>query len=605
MPSAGIMASAVNISSGVCTDVLAEPFNSFANWSNQGATIVAGRNGTAAQGTTATNNPSYNIPSAGQSDVVTMGFAWRFTDAAPTSQRSILRLHSDFGALNHNRLLYTPSATTLSFTRATTVIGQNTAVTMTQNTWYYIEVQCKLHDTTGFVIVRIDGTEVINATGLDTKSAGTKTVYDQIELGPITSGCTHQYDDFYLSTGAGCSFQGDHAITSTKLIDEPFNNLAANAWTNTGGIPVAARNGAGLSVTGSTTNAYYSIVSGVQSDTLTVGFAWRYDDVGAGTQRDTIRFLGDAGATVHNGLLVMPSSGGTGRVAVYRATTSTILAQNLALGIFARSTWYYFEVQIKLHDTTGYVIVRLNGTQIINATGLDTKNAGTATVYDRVLLAPFVSGATGQYDDLYLYNAAATFEGDHAIGVAKILDEPFNDLARWTLSGVTGVVTGRNGNGAQIPGVGECAYPITSEQRSTLLTTGFAVQFASLSAVQTFLLFRITGGLDVALRVNTDGSLSAMRSTTTVLASSSAGVITAATWAYVEASVLHSNAGGTFTVRVNGTQVIAFTGDTNNAFADTDAYTSVALVGTVSQTVTFDDFYLRNDATFEGDHAIS
>ena len=49
--------------------------------------------------------------------------------------------------------------------------------------------------TTGFAIVRVNGVEVINATGLDTEDGGTKTVYDTIRLGGrrqlgATSACT-------------------------------------------------------------------------------------------------------------------------------------------------------------------------------------------------------------------------------------------------------------------------------------------------------------------------------------------------------------------------------------------------------------------------------
>lgn len=212
MPSAGIMASSVVLPSGV--DVLLEPFDNytFAPWTVTGtATIVAGRTGNAAQAGGSTARADYNIAAPGQADTLTVGFAWRRTDAI-TNQRDILGLWSDSGATRHNRITYQPGITQLSVTRDTTPLASNSTITMATNTWYYIECQIRLHDTAGTAIVRIDGTEVINAAALDTKNAGTKTVYDQIRIGAVAAGATGQYDDLYVTAGAGAPFQGDHTI---------------------------------------------------------------------------------------------------------------------------------------------------------------------------------------------------------------------------------------------------------------------------------------------------------------------------------------------------------------------------------------------------------
>ena len=80
------------------------------------------------------------------------------------------------------------------------------------NTWYYIEVRATLGDSpNGAVIVRVNGTEVLNTTSLDTKGGGTKTVYDQIRLvRPSGSGTINSdYDDLYLRTGSAETFRGD------------------------------------------------------------------------------------------------------------------------------------------------------------------------------------------------------------------------------------------------------------------------------------------------------------------------------------------------------------------------------------------------------------
>jgi hypothetical protein len=208
----GTMASAVHLAA--CTDVRQEPFTNLAAWTVTGTvTLPAGRTGTAAQISGGSGNrATYTIPALNESDMVTVGFAWRRTDANTTA-RDIVDLYSDAAVTEHNRLLYAPSTTTLSFTRgSSSTLVQNAAITFTQNTWYYIEVQSKLHDTVGSVTVRVNGVQVLNGTNLDTRNAGTKTTYDTVRLTTAATSNTGQWDDLYISTGAGCTFQGDHTI---------------------------------------------------------------------------------------------------------------------------------------------------------------------------------------------------------------------------------------------------------------------------------------------------------------------------------------------------------------------------------------------------------
>jgi hypothetical protein len=211
MTSVGIMASAVHVDT--CAAVLAEPFTNFTanGWVLTGTpTIVAGRTGTAASFFSTSQRADYNIPALAQADTITIGFAWRHTDTV-VSNRNICQLYSDAGVTQHHLVQWNKSSGLLVLTRGGATIG-STTFAFTQNTWYYIEVQSKLHDTAGFGIVRINGTEVINTGAVDTKNGGTKVVYDQFRILCGTTSATNQVDDLYLSTGAGCTFQGDHTI---------------------------------------------------------------------------------------------------------------------------------------------------------------------------------------------------------------------------------------------------------------------------------------------------------------------------------------------------------------------------------------------------------
>ncbi|MET0786487.1 MAG: hypothetical protein ABWY25_07275, partial [Paenisporosarcina sp.] len=65
------------------------------------------------------------------------------------------------------------------------------------NAWYRIEFAAKLHDTTGSLEMRIDGVVVATISGTDTKSGGTKSVYDTISFLGGT-GQTWVIDDIYV-----------------------------------------------------------------------------------------------------------------------------------------------------------------------------------------------------------------------------------------------------------------------------------------------------------------------------------------------------------------------------------------------------------------------
>jgi hypothetical protein len=201
-------------SAGGIPDLLMEPFNDFTTngWALTGSpTITAGRTGTAAQTTGSTARAEYNLGS-NESAYLTVGFAFRWTDGNST-QRNIIRLWSDSGAIEHNRLVVDTSVPgRLLYTRSSTAVANSGSFVLVTNTWYYIEVQARLHDTLGSVIVRVDGIERINATGLDTRQGGTKTVYDQLRIGGAISGATNQYDDLYLRVGPTATFRGNITI---------------------------------------------------------------------------------------------------------------------------------------------------------------------------------------------------------------------------------------------------------------------------------------------------------------------------------------------------------------------------------------------------------
>ena len=211
---------------GPCNDVLAEPFDHLAAWTPSGTpSIVAGRTGNAVQ-IGGTDYVQYTIAGGVQAATLTIGFAYRRTDAV-AGARDIFRLYSTGGATHEGSLRVDPATNTLTFTSGpSTVIASSSAGVVAANTWAYIEVQVRLADApTGAVTVRVNGTNVIAAGGLDTKVA-TGTTYTTLRLTGVVASTVQQYDDLYLTTDVGCSFQGDHNVASTQAFKASLGNRA-------------------------------------------------------------------------------------------------------------------------------------------------------------------------------------------------------------------------------------------------------------------------------------------------------------------------------------------------------------------------------------------
>jgi hypothetical protein len=170
-------------------------------------TPVTGRNGTGgALGVTA--NCNFRLPQAQESDYVTMGFAI-YCGAYNTVSSVLCSLNSDDNATTHLTVQITSSGK-LFVQRGVSNLGPFVPFAVRPNAWTYVEVQARLHSTLGFVLVQINGVNVLNVTGVNTKNGGTKTTFDTLVLcNPLFTGGGPTYDDVYIMTGTGDSFLGD------------------------------------------------------------------------------------------------------------------------------------------------------------------------------------------------------------------------------------------------------------------------------------------------------------------------------------------------------------------------------------------------------------
>jgi hypothetical protein len=183
-----------------------------AKWSPQSdttASMVAGRfggQGFSVVGATNTRR-MWARPFPAAVSALSYGFAFRsnvlptathwinyIRGAANTVFQTAIKLNTD-GSLTAGRV--TDTFGTIS------ALGSSAGGVIVANTFHFIEVELVIHDTTGSFKVWVDGTLVINATGVDTRSnvgvnpADADTIWLGSDGGNPGPGTTSTFDDFY------------------------------------------------------------------------------------------------------------------------------------------------------------------------------------------------------------------------------------------------------------------------------------------------------------------------------------------------------------------------------------------------------------------------
>jgi hypothetical protein len=129
------------------------------------------------------------------------------------------------------------SVGTLSVYRGSTLLG-TTSVALTQNVYAYIEVLLTIHNTTGVVTIRVNGTTCLSLTGQNTRAGGAN-AWNELRVGGAccTAPIEWNYDDLYVLDGAGA------APVNTFLGDCRVDACADTApGANTGWTPSAGAN---------------------------------------------------------------------------------------------------------------------------------------------------------------------------------------------------------------------------------------------------------------------------------------------------------------------------------------------------------------------------
>jgi hypothetical protein len=174
----------------------------------------------------------------------------------------------------------------------------------------------------------------------------------------------------------------------------------------TGGHCLEMRGWGGFSTPALTTNA-----------TVVVGFGFYF----AAIANVRIMSLSD-GAT--EGINLRMET--TGELAIYRGTT--FLARTTGLGL-TNATWYWIELKVYCHDTSGTYEVRVGGVNKLSASGVDTKAGSNA--YHNIATIPAPNG-TVRYDDIYILDGSGAANNDF-LGNMKVVGVfPNGDVGGYT-----------------------------------------------------------------------------------------------------------------------------------------------------------------------------
>lgn len=247
---------------------------------------------------------------------------------------------------------------------------------------------------------------------------------------------------------------------SVILVDgfDVYNGTGVNTGLQAKWLAAGASSGSHSLVAGRFGGQAYRSTQGVASSgawasrpiaanaSIAVGFAFRAVDSFDGV----FIFWGLASGTYQVGLLL----DSTGKLSACRNTavdTGTVLGTTAAAAI-ALNTWHYIECEITVSDTVGVFKVYVDGVQVLNLTGLDTRN-GTPTTIDTIQVGHrkspngASSGVRYDFDDIYVVDAATKL-GERRVETLY----PSADTAQKDLTPNSGTANFSRVNEAQVDG---------------------------------------------------------------------------------------------------------------------------------------------------------
>jgi hypothetical protein len=177
--------------------------------------------------------------------------------------------------------------------------------------------------------------------------------------------------------------------------------------------------------TATTSNPYFQTPSLGSITEIITGFAFKYSFLINGS--GVCHVIDTNGALGCN--LTLFSSG----LLVFRRGSTRLATSVIAL---RPDRWYYIELKMTIHDTTGSAVLKINGAQQFSISGVDTKVGSVTTAQGFRYWGTINVNAAYTYDDLYICDTTGSANNDFlgSIRVDSILPNAAGDATQWTPS---------------------------------------------------------------------------------------------------------------------------------------------------------------------------
>jgi len=144
---------------------------------------------------------------------------------------------------------------------------------------------------------------------------------------------------------------------------------------------------------------YFGAASLTATDTVVAGFAVRFAAIGT-----RLFFALYDGATLGVNLTLTPA----GEIVIKCGSTTLATSSNAAIAI---NTWYYVELKVKCHSTTGTFELRVGGIAVSSGSGVDTQ-AGANSYHDGFRFLGQVTSSSMYLDDFYFLDSSGSVNND-------------------------------------------------------------------------------------------------------------------------------------------------------------------------------------------------
>lgn len=287
---------------GFDDDDSSNSYNKWDTWTGvNGPSGTYGRNGKGIQ--IISNNVLGITKTVPSNDTYILGTAWYFNHA--TNEQTVGGFQFLEGSTLHINVRPKRAAGTFEIYRNTTLVDTSSGSLWSPQTWHYLEIKVVVHDTTGSVVINLDGTEVYDSGSIDTRNGGTG-VIDKFQFG-CNSGTPTWIDDLYLCDDLG-------SVNNAMLGDCVVEALTPNGNGNYSDF---------VGQDADSTDNYLNVDDGATVDDDTT-----YNAAGTAADTDSYAFgnmTADSGATIFGvqvgGIVRHEGGGGTMRFMHRRSAT--------------------------------------------------------------------------------------------------------------------------------------------------------------------------------------------------------------------------------------------------------------------------------------------